>query len=147
MEFLIGAVIIIILLLLLGVSWGAITYGIVILIGAVVSLLLIFFTAFTIRLLISEKKTGKFTRIGRPEKFKYDVAFYEIDGEEYPNIFPCEVNMFREKLYNPEKTVNLRLLRKKTAVFDKNAALTIIVGIIASVFLTAISVIIMIVLF
>lgn len=147
MEFLIGAVIIILLLLLLGVSWGAITYGIVILIGVVVSLLFVFFTAFTVRLLLAQKKTGKFTRIGRTEKIKYDVAFYEIDGEEYPNIFPCEVNMFRKKLYNPEKTVSVRLNRKKTVTFDKNTTLTIIVGVIASALLVAFSAVIMTVLY
>lgn len=130
MEFLVGAVIIIILLLCLGADWGMIAMGIIGLIGLAVVLLAVFFLMCAAALLGAERVTAVFTEL-RGENRRFDAAYYLIDGREYPNLFPGEFVM-RDKFYRKDKPVKVRLLRRAGVVFDKNAAWTIMVGLAVS---------------
>ena len=117
-----------ILLFILGIGIDVMMIGAVwiVFIAAVFSELL--FLYFAVRLLLSKKASGKFTRIGRTEKGRYDSAFYSIDGTELPNVFPAEVVM-KDRLYDTEKAVRLRIDAGKKFVYDRNARLTIILGV------------------
>lgn len=130
MELLVGAVVIIILLLCLGVDWGMIAMGIMGIIGLGMVILAVFFIVCAAALLSSESVTAVFTELRRGNR-RFDVAYYMIGGREYPNLFPGEFIM-RDKFYHKDKPVKVRLLRKAGVVFDKNAAGTILVGLAVS---------------
>lgn len=130
MELLVGAFVIIILLLCLGVDWGMIAMGIMGLIGLGMVILAVFFIVCAAALLSSESVTAVFTELRRGNR-RFDVAYYMIGGREYPNLFPGEFIM-RDKFYHKDKPVKVRLLRKAGVVFDKNAAGTILVGLAVS---------------
>ena len=130
MEFLIGAAVIIILLLCLGVDWGMIAMGIIGLIGLGIVLLAIFFLVCAAALMCAERVTAVFSEL-RGDNRRFDVAYYLIDGREYPNLFPGEFVM-RDKFYRKDKPVRVKLLRKAGVVFDKNAMGTIYVGLAVS---------------
>ena len=127
MEFIIGLVIIVLILLILGFGIDVIIFGFIVLITLATASSGLFFVYFNIRLLLSAKAEGKFTRVARPEKAKFDSAYYETEKGELPNIFPAEFVM-RDKIYKPEKTVRLRIDRRGKFVFDRNARLTILFG-------------------
>ncbi len=130
MELLVGAVVIIILLLCLGVDWGMIAMGIMGLIGLGMVILAVFFLMCAVALLCAESVTAVFTEL-RKDNRRFDVAYYMIGGREYPNLFPGEFVM-RDKFYHKDKPVKLRLLRKAGVVFDKNAVGTILIGLAVS---------------
>lgn len=130
MELLVGAVVIIILLLCLGVDWGMIAMGIMGLIGLGMVILALFFLVCAAALLCAESVTAVFTDL-RKDNRRFDVAYYMIGGREYPNLFPGEFVM-RDKFYHKDKPVKLRLLRKAGVVFDKNAVGTILIGLAVS---------------
>lgn len=125
MEFLIVFAMIVIIMLFLGFGVGDIIMLMVNLLGVLLVLFGVFFALSLIMLIFSRKKRGVFIRVS--EEGRFPCAVYEIDGEEYPNIFPCEM-VLRGKLYIPEKTVTLFLIRFRRAVIDKNALITIIAG-------------------
>lgn len=129
---LLALVIIIVMLLVLGVDIHLIIGGILGLIGLALVLMLIFFIVCGIILLSTKKHRAVFSRIGRDKHDVFDRAYYTIDGEEYPNAFPCEV-AFRESIYRDDREVNVRLTAGKKYVFDQNAYLTCIVGLFACI--------------
>lgn len=126
MEIIVGIVIIVILLLCLGADIGFIAMlglgVLVFLLAALFGLFLVMFVA----VLASERVTGEFVEV-RTREDGFAQACYEVDGEEFLNLFPCEV-VLRDKLYKKGKPVKLRLLRKKRLLFDGNAQSVIIVG-------------------
>lgn len=130
MEILAGAAVIIILLLCLGMDWGMIAMGIMGLIGLGMVLLAIFFLACAAALLGAERVTAVFSEL-RGENRRFDVAYYIIDGKEYPNLFPGEFVM-RDKFYRKDKPVRVKLLRKAGVVFDRNALGTVYIGLAVS---------------
>lgn len=139
MEFLCAAAVLIVLLYILGFGLNLIASGIGVCLAVVTLLCEVFFLLSLVRLLLSKKVTGTFTHIGKKEKWRFDTAFYDINGSELPNIFPCEMTM-RDKFYKKDKTVKLRLGIGGKCVYDLNAVLTIIFGNVlfglASVFFT-----------
>ena len=93
-----------------------------------VALLLLVFLYFTTRLLFSKRKEAVFVRIDKPtEKSKYKVAFYRIDGEEYPCLFP-EEGILRSKFYPAGRKCHVFLNYRMKKVFDRFAAATCILG-------------------
>lgn len=59
-------------------------------------------------------------------------AYYIVDEEEYRNLFPAEVVM-KGRLYDPYRTVKLRVYKKAGFVIDSNALATIIAGVLLCV--------------
>ena len=128
MEFLIGAIVIIVLLLILGVPWITIVEGIIILMLILLFAMFVFFIVTLVLLLMSRPKRGIFKRI-----IKHEVvgtyAIYEIDGEEYKNTFPAEI-MFVDRIYKEGKTYSARLHKGKKSymLFDWYSYIVIGVG-------------------
>lgn len=130
MEILAGAAVIVVLLLCLGVDWGMIAMGIMGLIGLGMVMLAIFFLVCAAVLLCAKRVTAFFSELRRGDRH-FDVAYYIIDGREYPNLFPGEFVM-RDRFYRKDKPVRVRLLRKAGVVFDRNAIGTVLVGLAVS---------------
>lgn len=128
MEIIVGIFIIVLLLLLCGADWGFIA-----LLGfAALALVLLVISGFFVYALVlvlrSEKVSGAFTEIKKRDG-GFPQAWYSVGGEEFPNMFPCEV-LLQSRIYVKDKQVPLRLLRKKRLVFDKNALGAVAVGVL-----------------
>ncbi len=117
----------IVLLYILGFGLNLIASGIVVCLAAGTVLCEVFFLFSLIRLLLSKKVSGIFTRIGRKDKWRFDTAFYDVGGQEIANIFPCEMTM-RDRFYRKGKEIRLRLGIGGKCVYDMNAVLTIVFG-------------------
>jgi len=125
--------VIIVLCKVIGVSNEMIVLGIMALVELVIVGMVLMFAYFCIRLAFSKKKTAKFTKIAKTEKSSFKVAFYMIDGEEYPCIFPSEM-ILNDKMYRPEKTYKVMYNQRMKKVFDIWTILTCILGLICSAF-------------
>ena len=133
-EGLIVFVIIIILLFIAGISVEVIMLGLLALMALMLLALLVFFCFCIFRLLRCERTEGRVLKIEKHPKYGYGMPFYEIGGEEYANVFPCEVVM-KKQLYTLGRRCRLYLDRKRSKVFDGNAAVSSVAGF----FLTAAS--------
>lgn len=125
MEFLIGYVLIAVILLCIGfelVQIGMFTLAIV---GVFIALIGVFFSVCVIFLIMSRSAKAVFTSFDEDRRFP--VAIYRINGEDVPNMFPCEMIM-RNKLYVPGKEIRLLYCKPRRAAIDKNALITMIVG-------------------
>lgn len=138
MEVIFGIVIAVVLLLLLGVSVGFISILFSVLISIGILLMLSFFIFSAVRLIRSKKKTARFDGTESFGESKFDCAVYLIEGERYKNAFPCEVIM-RNRIYNKDKDVTVRLYEKKNLVYDRNSAVTIFMGLASSVILSVLA--------
>lgn len=125
MEFLLVFALIVILMLCVGFGWGDILMLVLLVIAALTVLIGGFFLVCLALLLSSKKKRGVFSKMN--EEGRFPCAVYDIDGGEFPNVFPCEM-ILRNKLYVPDKTVTLYYIKLRRAVIDKNAFITIIAG-------------------
>ena len=132
MEYLIGAIVIIVLLLILGVPPMYIVGGILALIALLLVVMTGFFIVTLVLCLISKPCKGKFLRI-----FVHEVvgtyAIYEIDGEEYKNTFPAEITL-TDKIYHEGKIYPLRFRKgkKKYMLFDWYSWIVIGAGLVLS---------------
>lgn len=125
MEFLLVFALLAVIMLCIGFGIGDILMMVVFVIAALTVLIGIFFLVCLALLLFSKKKSGEFVRFN--DEGRFPCAVYNVDGEELPNVFPCEMIM-RKKLYIPGKTVTLHCIKFRCAVADKNAFVTIIAG-------------------
>lgn len=132
MEFLIGYVLIAVILLFMGFSLFQIGVFTLMIVGALIVLIGGFFTVCLALLAFSKRRRGVFVEID--ESTRFPVAVYNIDGENVPNMFPCEMVM-KKRLYVPEKEITLLYCKPRKRTIDKNALVTIIVG--SSVFIPA----------
>ncbi len=132
MELIIFFSIIIVLALMLGVSLSYIITAIMFLLALSLVLIVCFFSVCAVWLAGTEKQNGTLSRVDKNPKFKYNSAYYNIDGEEYPNVFPCEV-ILKKYLYKPDRACVLRLNRKKRLVFDGNAYACVIAGLVLGI--------------
>jgi hypothetical protein len=128
MEFILALVIIVILLLILGFGPEVIVIGFIGLLGLAAAATELLFLFFAVRLIFSKRSKAVFSRIGKPEKGRYDVAYYNTGEGELPNVFPAEMVM-KNRLYNSDREIKLRIDIKKKFVYDRNARLTIILGV------------------
>lgn len=137
MELLIGIIVIIVLCKILGVSnFVLILCGLGI-IELVIILMLLFFIYSTFHLLLSKKRNANFTKIDTPEKSKFKVAYYEIEGEEYPCIFPREAGF--SSAYKTDKVYKVRYSKYLKKVYDIWAVITCFVGLIFSIMAVAVT--------
>lgn len=126
MEIILAIVIIVVICKILGVSnFVLILCGLGI-IELLIILMLLFFAFHALNLIFTKSKYAKFTRIDKPEKGKFKVAYYEIDGEEYPCVFPKESGF--TSAYNEEKLCKVRYSKTLKKVYDVWAICTCIVG-------------------
>ncbi len=131
MEALIILAVIIVLLVILGVSAEAIMLGIMALMALGMLLLFGFFIYCIFRLLRCEKTDGRLSKVEHHPKYGYGTPCYMIGGEEYDNVFPCEVVM-KKRLYSEGRECVLRLDRKRGKVFDGNAVISSVAGVFLS---------------
>jgi hypothetical protein len=137
MEVLIGIIVIIVLCKILGVSnFVLILCGLGI-IELIIIAMLLFFIYSTFHLFLTKKCSANFTRIDTPEKGKFKVAFYEIEGEEYPCVFPHEAGF--STVYRTDKVYKVRYSKYLKKVFDIWATLTCFVGLIFSIITVAVT--------
>ena len=131
---LIGLIVIFILLLCLGANIGFIA-SIALLLVALFIVFMTCFFVYTIILLITGKKVkGVYTHSEKDSKSNIPFAYYMINDVEYKNALPLEV-VFQNKIYRPDREVNLILNQKRNKCFDNNALICCIMGVIISVFL------------
>ena len=132
MEFVLGYVMIAGLLLIMGFDLAQIGVITLMIIGVGVALIGVFFALCLVFLALSKRKTAVFVSID--EEPRFPVAVYRIDGENVPNMFPCEMIM-RDKLYVPDKEIRILYCKPRRSAIDKNALVTIIAG--SAVFIPA----------
>ena len=132
MELLIIIVIIVVFCLVLNISINYILFGCLVLSEIFFGLMTIGFAYCIIRLLLSKRSEGKFTRFDKAPKGKLQVAYYLVGDEEYPCAFPKEFIM-ENKLYLTDKIYNVMLDSKKNKVYDRYAITTCVLGFIFSV--------------
>ncbi len=131
MEIILGIVTVIVICKILGVSNSALALGGVGLVGLAIIAIALFFVYFNLHLLFARTKKAAFSRIDVPENGRFKVAFYLVDGVEYPCIFPKE-SAFNSKLYKVGSLYTVRFSRHLKKVYDKWAIATCIVGLIFS---------------
>lgn len=113
MEFVIIAAVVLVLALCLGADIAIVP--IMLMVFLIVLLLVIFgfFIYSAVRLAGTKSMEGKFVRIGRAESKKFDTAFYKIDENEFPNVFPCEVvmrsNLKHSHIINSSKKIKFSI--------------------------------------
>ena len=120
------------LLLIIGFDLAQIGVITLMIIGVGVVLIGAFFAVCLVFLAMSRRKTGVFVSLD--EERRFPVAVYKIDGEDVPNMFPCEMIM-RDKLYVPDKEIHILYCKPRRSAIDKNALITMIAG--SAVFIPA----------
>lgn len=88
MEFIAAILVIVVLCIILGVSTGVMIAAALALVVLIIVFVAAFFTVSLVRLLLSEKAEAKFSRIDKRPNGKFRVAYYMVNGQEYPNISP-----------------------------------------------------------
>lgn len=137
MELLVGIIVIIVLCKILGVSnFVLILCGLGI-IELIIIAMLLFFIYASFHLLLTKKCSANFTKIDTPEKKKFKVAFYEIDGNEYPCVFPREAGF--SSAYKTDKVYKVRYSKYLKKVYDIWAVITCFVGLIFSIMAVAVT--------
>lgn len=137
MELLVGIIVIIVLCKILGVSnFVLILCGLGI-IELIIIAMLLFFIYSTFHLLLTKKCNANFTKIDTPKKGKFKVAFYEINGEEYPCVFPREAGF--SSAYRTDKVYKVRYSKYLKKVYDIWAVITCFVGLIFSIMAVAVT--------
>lgn len=129
MEFVLALIIIIVLCKVLGISNEFLVLGGLILVELTIIAMLLLFVYFCLHLLFTKRKKASFIRSGKPEKGKFQVAYYLVDGEEYPCIFPKEAGL----TYKTDRCYNVYFSRKLKKVYDIWAILTCISGLFFSI--------------
>ena len=131
MEALAVLFVIIVLCIILGVKPIMLATAGAILIGLVLIFMIVVFLFFFMKLLTSHKAEAEFSRIGVKTKGRFKVAFYKVDGVEYPNVFP-EEGFLEDKLYKKDRKYKV-YLNKKGYVFDRFAVATCTIGFFTSI--------------
>ncbi|MBO6115682.1 MAG: hypothetical protein J6P14_00825 [Ruminococcus sp.] len=131
MELILVLIVVIVLCKILGVSNEMIIAGGLVLIELTIIAMLLLFAYFIVRLLFTKRKKARFSRIDKAENGKYKVAFYIVDGEEYPCIFPSEV-ILNDKMYRTDKEYHVMFSKSMKKVYDIYTIITCVVGFFAS---------------
>jgi len=130
MEFIFILIIIGIFISVVTGNLGYILYGVSGFLLILSGLLVVIFAICSVLLLTSKWKDGRFTRIDLPdEKSKFKVAFYEVEGQEIPCLFP-EEGVFRKAFYRTDRTYRVLFHPKLGRIFDRFAIATCILGLV-----------------
>lgn len=136
MEYIIGFIVLIVIMICLGVSRNIIIGVVLGALGLAALLIYIFFIYAMTLLLRSVGKRGEFVRTYKGDKQSFDRAYYMIEGQEYPCALPAEFVM-RDIIYKKGKEVGVRLVKKKGLVLDKNAVSCIVLGFVVFTLIAA----------
>jgi hypothetical protein len=137
MEILLAIIIIIVICKILGVSnFVLILCGLGI-IELIIIAMFLFFIYHTLHLFFTKKRNANFVKIDKPKKGKFKVAYYEIENEEYPCVFPMEASF--SSSYREEKIYSVRYSKLLKKVYDKWAVMTCFIGLIFSIVAIAIT--------
>ena len=139
MEFFAVIAVIVVLALVLGIKPIFLIVAATILLWLIFASIALLFFYFFFRLLTSKKAVGFFSHIEKNPKNKFKSAYYTIDDNTYPNVFP-EEGLFRNILYKPDKPYKLRL-NSRGYVFDKFAFTTCCIGFTISILFVAATII------
>lgn len=138
MQYIIILAVVAVILAVLGVSLQVIAnvsaWGILLLCSLVSFAMAVFFAVYLMKLLSGRKAKGRFLRADYKENGafkKYKSAVYDIDGQEYFNIFPYDLKIF----YSKDKQIEL-YIDKNGAVYDVMTRITILAGLMLSVAMT-----------
>jgi len=128
MEFAIILIIVIIFVSVLTGNLGYVLFGMSGLLLLMAGFMILIFAPCCVLLLLSKWKEATFAGIDLPtEKAKFRVAFYLVDGEEIPCLFP-EEGIFRDRFYQEDKTYHVLWNRRLGRVFDRFSIATVILG-------------------
>ena len=125
-------IIILVYCLVLKVNTNYILLAGAILVGIFFCLLTLGFLYAGIGLLFSKRKEARFTRLDHFGNSKYQVAYYLVEGEEYPCIFPKE-SILEDKLYQKDKVYYVMWNKRMQKVYDRFAIMTCVLGLIFSI--------------
>lgn len=135
MEILLILIVIAIFVSVLTGNLGYVLFGMSGFLLLTAGLMVLIFLVCNVLLLTSKWKEAKFVGMDYPtEKSKFLVAFYLVDGEEIPCLFP-EEGIFRDRLYKEDKTYHVLLNRKLGRVFDRFSVATCILGLFFGILL------------
>lgn len=130
MEYVFVLIVIAVLVCVLTGNLGYVFFGVIYFLLFLSVLLVITFLICSVLLLTSKWTEAKFLRVDLPsEKSKYKVAYYLVEDEEIPCLFP-EEGVFRKQLYRTDKTYHVLLNRRLGRVFDRFAVATCILGLL-----------------
>ena len=130
MEFLFILIIVAIFVSVVMGKLGVILYGASLFLLILSGLLVLIFFLCSLLLLASKWKEAKFLRIDFPaEGAKFKVAFYLVEGEEIPCLFP-EEGVFRKFFYREDRTYHVLYHAKLDRVFDRFSVATCVLGLI-----------------
>ncbi len=101
MEFIIGALVILVLLIILGVSAELIIQGILWILEILLLMMTLFFIVSVVFLLLGKRCNAEFLRIDM--QGKWGNAVYCIDGAEYRNTYPAEL-LLQKWIYRKRMT-------------------------------------------
>ena len=135
MELVIIIIIVLAICFILNVSPYYMMMGGGILLFIMTTLFAIGFVFATAVLLFSKRKEAKFVRTGAVKDSKFQVAYYLVEGEEYPCMFPKE-GILEEKLYQKEKACHVMWNQRLGKVFDRFAMTTCVLGLVFSLLLS-----------
>ncbi len=135
MELIIILIIVVVLCFVLNVSMQLIVLGLIALMGIVSGLFALAFLGCMICLLGTKRKEAVFVRIDQGKGSKFKVAYYMVEGQEYPCIFPKEA-VLENKLYRTDKIYHVLLHKKLGKVFDRFAVVTCTLGLTAGTVLS-----------
>lgn len=128
MEFIIILILIILFASVLTGNLGYVLFGMSGFLLIISALMAVTFSACMILLLTSKWKEAKFIGIDIPrEGARFKVAFYLVDGEEVPCLFP-EEGVFLDKLYREDKTYRVLYHKRLGRVFDRYSVATCVIG-------------------
>ena len=129
MEFIIVLIVVIVLCKVIGISNEIlIMCGLGLIELAIIAMLLLFLY-FCLHLLFTKSKKAEFVRTAKPEGGKFQVAYYLVDGVEYPCIFPRESGL----AYKVNKQCTVRYSKRLNKVYDIWSMLTCIIGLAFSI--------------
>lgn len=129
MEFILVLIVIIVLCKIIGISNAALIAGALCLVELAIIAMLLLFLYFCLNLLFTKSMKAEFVRTGKPEKGKFQVAYYLVDGKEYPCVFPRESGI----AYKINKKCTVRYSKRLNKVYDIWATLTCIIGLAFSI--------------
>lgn len=130
MEFIVILIIIAIFVCVLTGNLGYILFAASAFLMVVAGLIILIFSICSIFLFFSKWKEVRFIRLDLPsEKSKFKVAYYLVDGEEIPCLFP-EEGIFVKFLYRTDKNYHVLYHEKLGRVFDRFSIATCVVGVV-----------------
>lgn len=131
MELIILIAVILVLCFILGVNLNYILFGIIIMGCILFGFAMIAFAYCIVRLMFTKSTKARFVRFGKVKDNRIQVAYYLVEEEEYPCIFPKEF-VLENKLYSQDRIYKVRVDEKIKRVYDRYAITTCILGLLFS---------------